>query len=85
MTQYDNTDTIALFKHDKKGNEKAPDYSGNLFDANGTKRRVAVWLRESQSGNKFMSGTVQDFQEQQAPPAQAAAQPVAESFDDIPF
>lgn len=89
--QYDNTDTIVIFKNDKKGNEKAPDYTGKLFDADGKERRVALWLRDGKSGNKFMSGKVEDLREQAQHPQQLApsyAEPVTASktaFDDVPF
>ena len=43
---YDNTDTGALFKNDKEGNENRPDYTGNIHDANGKKRRIAAWLKK---------------------------------------
>ncbi len=33
MSNYDNTNSGVLFKNDKKGNEKAPDYKGNLWSA----------------------------------------------------
>ncbi len=90
MTEYDNTDTFALFKHDKKGNDKAPDYSGYIHDANGKKRRIACWLRDGKSG-KFMSGKVEDYREQQSAPQPAQQQAktdnasAGDGFDDIPF
>lgn len=85
--EYDNTDTFALFKHDKKGNEKAPDYSGQIFERDGTKRRLACWIRESKSGVKYMSGKIEDFREPEgAPVPQQQTQPeAATAFDDIPF
>jgi uncharacterized protein (DUF736 family) len=54
MTDYDNTNTGALFKRDKEGNEKRPDYSGPA-NVDGTDWEVAVWIRESKAGNKYMS------------------------------
>ncbi len=30
MSNYDNTNSGVLFKNDKKGNEKAPDYKGKV-------------------------------------------------------
>ena len=94
MSEYSDTDTIVLFKHNKQNNEKAPDYSGNLYDANGKKRQVAMWLRESnKTGVKFMSGKVEDMREQSAPqePHQSRAEPqgkpepAADELDSIPF
>lgn len=42
-----------LFKNDKKGNEKAPDYQGNCLIA-GEKLRISAWIKEGAKG-KFMS------------------------------
>ena len=89
--EYSDNDTFVLFKHDKKGNEKAPDYSGHIFDQNGVKRRIACWLRDGKNG-KFMSGKQEDYREQSAAqPAPHTSQaipqdtPVDDGFDDIPF
>lgn len=43
-----------LFKENEKKNERGPDYTG---DANigGEVYRMAAWIRESESGRKFMS------------------------------
>ncbi len=87
--EYDNTDSGALFKNDKEGNESRPDYTGEIYDANGQKRRIAAWLKTSKSGTKFMSLRVSDFQQQNANQAsqQASAPPMPDDgFDDtIPF
>ena len=42
-----------LFKNDKKGNDKAPDYRGELMIGE-TLHKVAGWLKEGKSG-KWMS------------------------------
>jgi len=54
MTGYDNTNTGALFKNDKKGNEKAPDYKGKI-NVGGKEYKLASWIRESKEGVKYMS------------------------------
>lgn len=80
MSDYDNTDTFVLFKNDKKGNDKAPDYTGKIVGPDGkTERRLAAWIREGKSG-KFMSGKVEDFREKQAAPQQDDIE-----SDGIPF
>ena len=43
----------ALFKNDKKGNDKAPDYKGNAM-VDGFEYNMAAWIKEGKSG-KFMS------------------------------
>jgi uncharacterized protein (DUF736 family) len=82
---YDNTDTGALFKNDKQGNENRPDYTGEIYDADGTKRRIAAWLRESKSGTKYMSLKVTDFQEQQNTAPQQSTFNPSEADLDVPF
>jgi len=66
-----------LFENDKKGNDKAPDYSGPLGD-----RRVATWRRDK-DGSAYMSLKLSDKndgqQGQAAPPASAPMD------DSIPF
>ena len=55
---YDNNNKISIFKNDKKGNEKAPDYRGTTT-LNNQEYKVAMWVRTSASGTKYMSGTVE--------------------------
>lgn len=86
MSDYDNTNTFALFKNDKEGNEKRPDYTGSIELEGGKKLRLAAWIKEGKKG-KFMSGKVSEFQDSQkgkdTPPP---APPKDEAFDDdIPF
>ncbi len=81
--EYDNTNTFALFKNDKQGNDKAPDYKGKI-NIDGRDLELAAWIRKSAKGTTYMSGQVsepwqgnkQDFQAPQK----------SETFeDDIPF
>ena len=53
MSNYDNTNSGVLFKNDKKGNEKAPDYKGKV-NIEGKDKDIAGWIREGKSG-KFIS------------------------------
>ena len=39
----------ALFANDKKGNERAPDWKGDIM-INGTVHRISAWTRKSQYG-----------------------------------
>ena len=50
MAEYDNNNTFALFKNDKQGNEKRPDYTGTIT-VNGEEMRMSAWIRESKTGN----------------------------------
>lgn len=47
--------TGALFKNDKQGNEKRPDYTGRC-KVGGRDLEMAAWIKESKNGNKtYMS------------------------------
>lgn len=55
---HDNTDSGALFKNDKKGNENWPDYRGKL-NVGGDDYWISAWLKTSKKGQKYMSLSVQ--------------------------
>jgi hypothetical protein len=55
---YDDNNKIAIFKNDKKGNEKAPDYRGTTTIEN-KKYKVALWKRKSKTGTDYISGTIE--------------------------
>jgi hypothetical protein len=59
MSNYDNTNSGVLFKNDKKGNEKAPDYKGKV-NIEGKEKDIAGWIREGKSG-KFISIKISDM------------------------
>lgn len=60
MPEYDNRNTIAIFKNDKKGNENAPSMTGRMFDENGKEWRVALWTKVSKNGTKYLQGKVNE-------------------------
>lgn len=74
--EYDNTNSGVLFKNRDKETDKHPDYTGKL-NVNGTELRIAAWIRESKSGQKFMSLKVSE------PTTKAASKPETRGFDDI--
>lgn len=86
MSQYDNSNSGALFRNDKKQNDKQPDYTGSWEDENGREMYLSAWVRESKNGIKFFSikGTYKD--EVQKKGMQQAQQAVVNDFDDdLPF
>ena len=86
---HDNTNRGALFRNDKQGNEKRPDYRGKL-DVEGREYKLSAWIREKKDGSgKFMSLSIEPVDP--PPPSahqqakQNAYQQNAEDGDDIPF
>jgi hypothetical protein len=69
-----------LFKNDKKENDRAPDYKGNIM-VDGNEYWLSAWIKEGKTG-KFMGLAVSPRDAQ--PPA---SKPVASNLkdDDIPF
>ena len=82
--EYDNTNRGVLFIHDKKGNPKAPDRTGNI-NVGGVDYRLSGWVKTSSKGVQFLSLTIQP--KEQKEPAKEHVSIVAETDlnDDIPF
>jgi uncharacterized protein (DUF736 family) len=51
--------TGAIFKNDKKGNDKSPDYKGSI-NVDGKDLEIALWVKDSQKGEKFFSAKIQE-------------------------
>ena len=76
---YDNTNSGALFRNDKKASEKHPDYRGDI-NVGGKDFWVSAWVKTSKKGTKFMSLSVTEKESVQK------VAPVADDFDeDLPF
>lgn len=54
MSDFDNTNSGALFKNKKRTNDKQPDYTGRV-NADGKDFWVSAWIKTSKAGEKFMS------------------------------
>ena len=69
-----------LFKNDKKDNERAPEYKGNIM-VDGNEYWISAWIKEGKTG-KFMGLAVSPRDAQ--PPA---SKPVPKNLeaDDFPF
>jgi len=51
MSEYDNTNSGALFKNDKQGNDNWPDYRGQI-NVNGEDFWISAWLKTSKKDGK---------------------------------
>ena len=78
----ENDNSGALFKNDRKEQEKQPDYKGSLI-VNGAEYWISAWLNESKSGQKYMGLKVNLKEQQQAPAA--PKNETVEFDDDVPF
>ena len=65
-----------LFKSDKRDNEKAPHYKGNIT-VDGKDYWLSAWIKEGKSG-KFMGLALSPKDQQQK------AKPKSSGFDDMP-
>jgi uncharacterized protein (DUF736 family) len=65
MTQYDNTDTGALFKNERKETDKHPDYTGQL-NVGGVDFWLSAWLKKDRNGRTYMSLSIK-LKEDRAP------------------
>jgi hypothetical protein len=81
-------DQVTIFKNDKKGNDKAPDYKGTAM-VDGVEREVALWVMTGQkTGVKYFNGKITRKQTQHSAPApQAPSNPIPPMPDgnDLPF
>ena len=79
MTEYVNSGI--LFSNDKKGNPKAPDWTGKI-NIDGVEKRLAAWERIGKKG-KFLTLNVSELQpKSETPPVKP---PVDDLDDEIPF
>jgi hypothetical protein len=73
MSEYDNTNSGALFKNDKQGNDNWPDYRGQI-NVNGEDFWISAWLKTSKKdGKKYMSLAIQPNDKKQS--SQSSRQP----------
>ena len=86
MQQYDNTNRGSLFKNDKKTEEKHPDLNGSI-NIDGVDYWISGWSKVSKGGQKFISLSVRQKQEQTRQSSKPTTKAKAEDFgnDDIPW
>lgn len=78
MEQKQNTG--AIFKNEKKADQKHPDYRGKI-NIYGKDMEIALWIRESQNGLKYFSAALSEPYN----PEQTQSVSVQNNDDDLPF
>jgi hypothetical protein len=71
-----------LFRSDKKENDRAPDYKGNIM-VDGQEYWLSAWIKEGKMG-KFM-GLAVSPRDAQPPASKPVAKNLDDSSSDIPF
>jgi uncharacterized protein (DUF736 family) len=78
--------SLSLFKNEKKGNDRAPDYRGSGKDLNGNEVEISAWVKTGSGGAKFMSLQMKPpFEKSEKPASKPAVKSFDELSDDIPF
>jgi hypothetical protein len=70
-----------LFRNDKKENDRAPEYKGNIT-VNGQDYWLSAWIKEGKSG-KFMGLALSPKEPQEKPSARSKS--TGFDSDDMPF
>lgn len=90
MSDYDNTNSGAIFVNDKNGNENAPDRSGKV-NIEGKEYRISGWMFDRE-GKQLKTKAGKAYMKLRFTPLEAAAQPTpkakpvaVELDDEIPF
>ena len=79
MSDYDNTNSGALFKNERKEADTHADYNGSV-NVDGKEFWLNAWLKESKAGKKYMSLSLK---QKEVSPAQPQVTTI--SSEDVPF
>ena len=63
--EYNNENRGALFKNERRDDEKFPNYKGSL-NVEGVDFWISAWLKESKDGAKFMSLSIKAKDQKEA-------------------
>jgi len=80
--QYDNTNSGAAFKNDRKEKDSHPDLKGSL-NVEGTDYWLSMWKKQDKNGNPYYSIAVTPKEAATAGARPAAKKPAADDLDDL--
>lgn len=83
MSNYDNTNRIAIFKNEN-AKENQPQYKGAV-NVNGKDFDVSLWVKESQHGKKYFSGSIQEPRQKDSVSSHPDNKTQVSNDDDLPF
>lgn len=86
MSEYDNNNRGALFKNNKRENDRQPEYTGTV-EVNHVEYYLSAWVKESKTGQKFFSlaFTPKDATKKQPEGSSPAPQDPVDVNSEIPF
>lgn len=84
MQQYDNRNRGSLFKNEKKTEDKHPDLNGSI-NIEGKDYWISGWSKVSKGGQKFISLSVREKQEQTRQISKPTTKAKEDFNDDIPW
>lgn len=74
---YDNTNSIVIFKNNKREKETHPEYNGTV-NVEGKEYKISLWVKEGKNG-KFFSGKIQE------PYQKTEQKSIISKENDLPF
>ena len=90
MSDYDNSNSGALFKNKDKDKDTDRDYSGNMevtcpHCSKNADHWISAWVNEAKSGMKYMKLKFNAKEENKKPASRRELNEDGDGFDDIPF
>lgn len=78
--QYDNRLSGALFTNDRRTSDRAPNYKGSVTLEDGREYWVSGWVKNTRSGDKFLSLALQPKDASPAPAPRQSNTPDQDDF-----
>lgn len=84
--KYDNSNRGALFKDEKRRNDRSPEYTGTI-NVMGKDYKLSAWIKESKAGKKFLSLSVSSpvAPKKEEKPVEPLETTMMDELDELPF